>query len=289
MRWDFGNIAPLVPSVSSGWKINRYSALKDCGDGVEAVACDTAEEAKRTSEDGLARLLAFDLGPRAAAQLRLPKFPFQTAFYLKNLGYAEKTVAEDVLLAAVKECAVAGLPQVFTEAEFAARRELVRKGLSAKVAQLLPLATETLNRAAALSLSLETGSRLPDSAAEGIKNQLAWLVFPGFVRRIPSARLRHYPRYFDAMTVRMERARLDPAADARRQEEIDGFWTRYRNLVADAKEMRFAKIDALVEYRWMVEEYRVSLFAQELKTPTPVSAKRLDAQWRLAVRSPAAR
>lgn len=288
VRWDFGVIEPLVPSVSSGWKINRYAALKDCGDGVELVAADTAEEAKRTSEEGLARLLALDLGPRAAVQLRLPKFPFQTALYLKNLNYGEKTVAEDVLLAAVKECAVAGRPQVFSEAEFAARRELVRKGLSESVAQILPLAIETLNRAAALSLSLETDSKLPDSATEGIGSQLAWLVFPGFVRRIPFARLRHYPRYFDAITVRMERAKLNPAADARRQEEVDGFWARYRNLVADAKEMRFAKIDALVEYRWMVEEYRVSVFAQELKTPVPVSVKRLDALWREVVRAPRA-
>lgn len=282
--WDFGDLDAEVVSVASGWKVCRHTALKDCGDGVEVVLMDTADEAERVHADGVARLLALSLGSRAASQIRLPKFPFQTALFLKNLGYDEKEIAGDVLLSGVKEAAVIGRPPVLTAAEFDRRRDMLRTALAEKVAAISPLIVETLNRTAAVSLLLETDSKLPESAVQGVKGQLAWLVFPSFARRIPLSRLRHYPRYLDATTMRLERAKFGQSADASRQREVDAYWGRYRDLIADAEEMRFADRAALVEYRWMVEEMRVSLFAQELKTPVPVSAKRLDDQWRKVIR-----
>ena len=286
--WDFGDIAPEVESVASGWKVHRYAAIKDCRSGVEIVLADTLPEAERISRDGLARLLALSLGTRAASQLRLPRPGFEAALLMQRLGYTPQTLAADILLAAVREAAVAGRQPVFTAAEFERRRALLHDGLPKAVSALAPLATEALARAAAAQTAAESG-RLPQSAATGIASQLQWLVFPGFAAKIPLERLRHYPRYLDAINVRLERAPLNPAADAARQSEIDALWKRYRDLVASPDELRFADIDALVEYRWMVEEMRVSLFAQELRTPRPVSRARLDAQWRLATNFQATR
>lgn len=282
--WDFGTLAPETQSIVSGWKICRHTALKDCGDGVEIVALDTAAEAERVSRDGLARLLALSLGPRAASQLRLPRLPFQTALHLGKIGYSEKDIPNDILFSAVKEAAVLNRPPVFDRAAFESRARDLAGGLAAVLAKIIPIATESLSRAAAIALELEGDTRLPQSARDGISAQLTWLVFPRFLKAIPLARLRHYPRYFDAITVRMERARLNPSSDARRQAEAEAFWERYRSLVENPQELRFADMASLVEYRWMVEELRVSLFAQELKTPVPVSAKRLDALWAKTLR-----
>ena len=94
---------------------------------------------------------------------------------------------------------------------------------------------------------------------------------------MPLAQLRHYARYLKGAEVRLERARTNPAGDRTKEERLAPYWQRYQIAVTDKSGKYDA--DALAEYRWMVEEYRVSLFAQELHTPQPVSPKRLDALW----------
>ena len=94
---------------------------------------------------------------------------------------------------------------------------------------------------------------------------------------MPLAQLRHYARYLKGAAIRLERARTNPAGDRAKEERLAPYWQRYQSAVTD----KSGKYDAaiLADYRWMVEEYRVSLFAQELHTPQPVSPKRLDALW----------
>jgi ATP-dependent helicase HrpA len=111
-----------------------------------------------------------------------------------------------------------------------------------------------------------------------MQTQLAWLVFAGFVAAAPWEWLAHYPRFLEGMRVRLDRLRLNPAGDSRRLAEFAPYWQRYET---------FAGLDpqpphdraAWREYRWLLEEFRISLFAQELRTSCPVSAKRLDALW----------
>lgn len=278
--WDFGDLPEEAGQASLGWKVSRHTALRDCGgDGVEIVAVDTAEEADEVSAAGLARLLTLSLGSRAGASLRLPKMSFQTQLWLKGRSCDEKALGRDILAGAVMECAVRGRPRVLTAAGFEERRELLAKGLSAALAQSSPLVCEGVARASALDTVLRTDARLAPGTVDAILAQIDWLFFSGFAARLPLDRLRQYPRYLDAITIRIERARLSPSSDALRQEQVDRHWKRYRDLVA-GDGLRFADRRALVEYRWMVEELRVSLFAQELKTPQPVSEKRLDAKWR---------
>ena len=119
---------------------------------------------------------------------------------------------------------------------------------------------------------------VPEEAADDLRDQLAWLVFPGFVRVVPWTRLQHYPRYLEGMRVRLERLRTNPAGDAKRLADIAPLWRRYTALATSSNKPPHDRA-ALDDYRWLVEEYRVSLFAQELRAAVPVSAKRLDAQW----------
>jgi ATP-dependent helicase HrpA len=92
----------------------------------------------------------------------------------------------------------------------------------------------------------------------------------------PYAQLQHLPRYLKAVTMRLDKLRADPARDASRLAELRPIEQRYWRRVAERKGASDARLD---EYRWLIEELRVSLFAQELRTPQPVSVKRLDKAW----------
>ena len=92
------------------------------------------------------------------------------------------------------------------------------------------------------------------------------------------ARLRHFARYLKGMSVRIERARNSPAADRERQQRFAPYWQRYVEAATGKAKGRFNP-DKLADYRWLLEEYRISLFAQELRTAEPASPKRLDALW----------
>jgi len=102
------------------------------------------------------------------------------------------------------------------------------------------------------------------------------LVPKRFVLQTPYAQLQHLPRYLKAVTLRLDKLRADPARDAQRLAELRPLEQRYVRRLAELKGAGDARLD---EYRWLLEELRVSLFAQELRTPQPVSAKRLDKAW----------
>jgi ATP-dependent helicase HrpA len=105
---------------------------------------------------------------------------------------------------------------------------------------------------------------------DDLREQWEALLAPGFLRELPAARLAHFPRYLKAMRLRAERLRQDPAKDQQRMLQVMPYWRAYLQQRAAG-----ADATALDELRWLIEEWRVSLFAQELKTAEPVSAKRL--------------
>ena len=106
--------------------------------------------------------------------------------------------------------------------------------------------------------------------------QLQKLMPKNFIAQAPWAQLQHYARYLKAITVRLDKYRADPARDAAKLKELQPLEQRYWRLVAERKGQMDARLQ---EYRWMLEELRVSFFAQELRTPYPVSTKRLDKVW----------
>jgi ATP-dependent helicase HrpA len=112
--------------------------------------------------------------------------------------------------------------------------------------------------------------------ADDIARQLARLVPKRFVAATPWERLQHVPRYLKAVVARLDKLRADPARDQARMTELRPLEQRYLRKVAERRGARDARLD---EFRWWLEELRVGLFAQELKTPQPVSVKRLDKIW----------
>jgi len=116
-------------------------------------------------------------------------------------------------------------------------------------------------------------------AMNDVRDQLANLVYPGFARAVPTEWLGQYPRYLSAIEQRLDKLPGQVPRDRAWTDELQGFWQQYQALAE--KMRREGRWDArLDEWRWMLEEYRVSLFAQQLGTRMPVSAKRLAKLWR---------
>ena len=108
-----------------------------------------------------------------------------------------------------------------------------------------------------------------------MQNQLQALVTKKFILDTPYSQLVHYPRYLKALTVRLDKMRADPGRDGKLMQEWNQAAAEWQRTSSQAK----STDSKLQEYRWMLEELRVSLFAQELRTPMPVSVKRLQKVW----------
>jgi ATP-dependent helicase HrpA len=279
--WSCGPLPEQVDVGRAGWPLVNYPALQDTGKGVNLRLFADPGQAHAAHREGVLRLLLLGLGREAKGLARLPVWPMQAAFFLKQLGYAPEQVAEDFAVALVANVFLEGQPEIRTPEAFDARLTQARGRLAASQMEWQRLVTGIITLAAERQAALSREKQASTSLAD-MQEQLAWLVFPDFVRLVPWGRLQHYPRYLEAIRLRLERYALNPGGDVRKMGDLAPVWSRYIELATEEKPPRHDRL-ALDEYRWMIEEFRVSLFAQELKTPQPISAKRLDAQWRKVV------
>ena len=117
---------------------------------------------------------------------------------------------------------------------------------------------------------------------ERLKNelnmQLRHLLFSGFLSVTPWERLQHFPRYLKGMDMRLEKFSNNPQRDGQHSVQIMSLWNQYMQRMERHRQMAIHDSN-LIEFRWQIEELRISLFAQELKTPMPVSVKRLQKLW----------
>jgi ATP-dependent helicase HrpA len=166
-------------------------------------------------------------------------------------------------------------PLPANEADFRRRVEEGRGRLTLIANEVARLATTILADYAVAARRIRDTRNHPDAAADATQ-QLQRLVPKRFLADTPWARLQHLPRYLKAITLRLDKLRADPARDAARMNEVKPQEQRYWRLVAERKG---AVDERMEDFRWLLEELRVSFFAQELKTPQPVSVKRLEKVW----------
>jgi len=168
-------------------------------------------------------------------------------------------------------------PLPVTQAQFAKRCEEGKTRLSLLAQELCRLLAGILAEHQALRKKLQGLKNVPQPARE-IEEQLAYLLPKNFIAATPPERLQHFPRYLKAVTLRLAKLRADPARDARWSAEFNPLWQMC--LREDLKQRKQGLTDPQLEqYRWLLEELRVSLYAQELRTPVPVSVKRLQKMW----------
>ena len=274
--WDFPPLPEKNESNSAGWKLVHYPALSDNGDGVSVRLFKSEADAVRSHANGVARLMFLRLRGKTHPTFAAKRLPIDAALYLKSINYDGERIASDMLWSAIRAAAVDGLPSVRSKEEFESRLKERRGEIAAAKAEIESLFAASLEAAAKCSDTLASAN-VAEDVADTIETQLAWLVFAGFARAVPLERLRHYPRYMRAIAMRIDRARSNSSGDRAKEARVSPYWERYR----EAVKSKDPAIDRgkLAEYRWMVEEFRVSVFAPEVRAAIPVSEKRLDAKW----------
>ena len=161
------------------------------------------------------------------------------------------------------------------EFAFKRRMEEGRGRLTLIANEVARLASTILIEYAAAVRKIKDTKLQPESVQDAAQ-QLQRLVGKRFVADTPWAQLQHFARYLKALVLRLDKLRADPARDTAKLAELRPQEQRYWRLVAERKG---AADDRMLEFRWLLEELRVSFFAQELRTPQPVSVKRLDKAW----------
>jgi len=111
-----------------------------------------------------------------------------------------------------------------------------------------------------------------------VESQIGWLVYKNFLNQTPWEHIAHLPRYLKALRLRIEKQPSNPERDGKNAASVGLLWQNWEAAMDKQRKLEGAS-QALQDYRWLVEELRVSLFAQELKTPFPVSIKRLEKIW----------
>jgi ATP-dependent helicase HrpA len=278
-RWDFGDLPEKVEVHLHGTTLLGFPALIDGGDHVALRLLDSAEASRKAHPAGVRRLFMVQLSEEVKhLARRLPRIE-QLCLYFKPLGSCDDLKRD--LMDAIADRATGELTGVRTQAEFIAHAETGWRRLSQAATQLTELAWEALSAYHAVERDL-SGRAFPPLLLDSVRDmrdQLAHLMSPRFLKTTPAAWLSHLPRFLKAIQVRLTKLmNAGLSRDVAHAQEVAPRWRAY--LERARKHRKDNVIDpALEEYRWMLEELRVSLFAQELKTSVPVSPKRLDALW----------
>lgn len=282
--WEFGEIRASPEAGDGGWNIKLFKALHDEGEGVSIRLFKTEAAADAEHARAVARLIALELAKHSKREFKPKGLSFAAAVFFKTLNYDQARLSDDIFMKAVKSAAVDNLPKIFDAESFARRVSEKRAVINEAYSSLTALVTKILEDAGGGAAAYESAG-LPEDIADDIETQLAWLVHPGFVAIVPIEKLELYPRYFKALRLRIDRAKLDKTSDRSKMAKFEAYWTQYHDLVTDKTAKIFNRA-ALADYRWMLEEYRISLFAQEIKTTERVSPERLSRLWLQATAGP---
>ncbi len=288
-RWDFGDLPATIELDRAGIRLRGYPALVDRGDNVAIQVLDSEESAQRAMRGGLRRLIALHLGADLRRlRKRLPGLDRLRLQYAKApkpptdaaRSGNEGDIADELIALILDLTFVIGQPPLRDQARFLERLDTNRTRLASVADEVCALAAEILERYQGLRRKLSSITQINwVTSAQDIHAQLDRLVFRGFLQEIPYERLQVYPRYLRAIDWRIERLGHAPEKDRQWMLEMSELQQRWSARLASAQQA--GRHDPrLEEIRWMLEELRVSLFAQQLGTAYPVSVKRVDARWR---------
>ena len=268
--WTFGELPELLEIAQGKQTLIGYPALVDKTGFCQLQVFDDPEVAAKTHRTGLMRLFALQLKEQLKfLEKNIPNLQ-QMGMQFMSLGSQEELRAQIIELAFDRTFLQHPLPN--NADEFNVRKEQGRTRLNLLTNEIARLIATILMEYVGLPKKLQG---IKSAATTDMQSQLQLLISKRFIVETPYAQLTHYPRYLKAITVRLEKMRSDPTRDTKLMQEWNLAAAEWQRTSSQAR----SSDQKLQEYRWMLEELRVSLFAQELKTPMPVSAKRLQKVW----------
>ncbi|MGF6599482.1 ATP-dependent helicase HrpA [Paraburkholderia sp. GAS448] len=271
--WNFGTLPELLEIRRGGQTLFGYPALVDRGTHGDVEVFDSPDEAARIHRAGLRRLFALQLRePIKYLEKNLPGLR-EMAMQFMPRGTQEELRDQLIDTALDRACLQDPLPA--DDASFHARRDEGRSRLTLLAQEIARLVGQILGEYATVAKKLAQAKSFATAYAD-MQGQLDALIGKRFVVDTPYAQLAHFPRYLKGIALRIDKLKADPARDARQFAEFAPLLQHYQRALAQ----RGGVMDPrLAEFRWMLEELRISLFAQELRTPMPVSVKRLYKVW----------
>jgi ATP-dependent helicase HrpA len=271
--WSFGDLPETIEYSKSGVKLRSFVALVDHGDDVAISLFDREQPARANMAAGLGRLV----GLRLAAKLKYLRknLPHVGRLCLNFATVGDcRSLKEDIVDTALRRASTVDPWSVRSKDEFEQELRAIGEKLIVSATEICDALAPALDRFRDCMSRLDT---LPAETRTDIAQQLDLLVFPGFVGYTPADRLLHFDRYLNGVQKRITRCLHDPDQDKAKLARISGLWNRMLMAYPPPPD----PVDKeLSEFRWLMEEFRVSVFAQELKTAQPVSEKRLEETWR---------
>ena len=271
--WDIGTLPESIKFARGKQQLTGYLGLQKEKDGRIALRLfDTTEAAEQAHRQGVIELMKLQLKEQVKDLNKGIQGFTQAAMLLKHIN--ADTLRDD-LTQAVCDRAFIGEDEL-------PRNEKAFKEQIKRARSRLPAVKEALSRylqetaAAYAELNSKLGKH---SLTHLLRLRLQTLLAPGFATRTPWAQWPRLPIYLKAMTLRLEKYSGNPARDAAREADIQELEQMWQEKTDSLVKQGLPVSDDLAAFRWMIEELRVSLFAQELKTPYPVSVKRLLKVW----------
>jgi ATP-dependent helicase HrpA len=269
--WSFGSLPERVEIKTHDLVTLAYPALVDAGNCVDLQLFDHPEEAEKSHHTGVTRLL--QIGSQFGKTLAKCPLPYWQEIGLRYSPIGSQHDLRSALLdALISHLVFADGRSIRSEEDFKRAVDVIEQQFSEAVQPYCRALMQALN---AYGQCLNVVESLPvQLSRDDIQTQLDYLIYEDFLTEVPLDILLQYPVYFKALDARIERLDYDPQGDLKKLALLAPYWNRYlQNWQAHPEN------SALEYYRWQVEAYRVSLFAPKVKSPVPISPKRLDKTW----------
>jgi ATP-dependent helicase HrpA len=269
-EWKFGDFKPTREESRAGQTITVFNALMDEGDAVTLQSFDTRDTAQASHRLGLRRM--FMLALKEQVKYLEKNLLGLQAMAMQWLPFGSQQDLQRQILAVTFDRCCLNDPLPETEKEFGTRCKDAKARLNLVAQEIARLVATVLAEHQMLQKALPA-YKAHSQVLQDIRSQCDWLLGKEWVARTPFERMQHMPRYLKAINVRLEKLRTNPARDAQNMAQMNPLsqlWQRRLSAQQGEVDVR------LEDFGWMMQELRVSLYAQELKTPVIVSVKRLE-------------
>jgi ATP-dependent helicase HrpA len=282
-RWTFGDLPEQVSLDRAGIKLTGFPALVDRGSDVAIRILDSQANARREHRSGLRRLIMLTLGQQVKylrKELRgLDRMRLQIARAPARLAGPRQDIEDALVGLVIDRTFLRENDEIRKQADFENAIEVHKSMLMDVANETTTLVAGILDGYQRLRKQLSSMTAINWLAAvQDMHQQLDGLVYQGFLQETPWEQLQRYPAYLKALELRIEKLRHATARDRESMQELakihEKWRSRYEQMIAQERHD-----ERLEEIRWSIEELRISLFAQEVKTAHPVSVKRLEKRW----------
>lgn len=275
--WEFGELAETLEIQKGNQTLYGYPALVDRGESCDLEVFDDLTDARKYHWQGLRRLFALsNKDSLKSLQKQLPGIRELGLLFI-NVGSVEALI-EQILNLALERAFMNDVLPVNAE-QFSERIQAGKPRLVLIAQEVAKHALAALQAYADLHKKLAQAKVISPSAHTDIQAQLQGLIFPQFIADIPYTQLVHLPRYLKAIAMRIEKLRSSTSRDSQCQKDWESVARPWQKLAQGNKgsaSYALSEDQALQDFRWQLEELRVALYAQELKTSTPMSLRRLE-------------